>query len=96
MTTRGKSLPCRERPVVTDCYFSPNYIQRVSNNVRDRDRGHALAQRTLSRVPSKQFPIFNGDCLHITDPVPFFNDEGGITQQQTEVNHEVSVGIVMA
>ena len=43
-----------------------------------------------------EFPIFNGYYLQITYRVPSFLNEGGITRQQTEVNFEISVGIVTA
>ena len=36
--------------MTTDRLFWSKYIQRVAKNVRDRDRGHAAAERALSTV----------------------------------------------
>ena len=49
--------------------------------------------RSIVNIVFGQFPIFSGYYLKITDRVPsFLNDEGGITRQQREINHEISAG----
>ena len=52
--------------MTTDRFFFSNHIERVPKNVRDRDRGHAPAERALGTVltvsarthtPARTFPF---------------------------------------